>query len=107
MAIMDITKIEPLFQTVYELLDNNGIFVFSTQHPCFVTCTDRYITSHHYYGVAIEGQPEKQHCYHRSMQDIFNVCFKAGFVIDGFFEECFGDNKEIPMVMIVRVKKIK
>ena len=45
--------------------------------------------------------------YHRSIQDIFNLCFRAGFVIDGFYEECFKNNKEIPMVMIVRLKKVK
>lgn len=106
MAIMDITDITPLIQTVYELLDDGGVFVFATQHPCFVSLTDKYMTAHQYYGVAIEGQPEKQHYYHRSLQDIFNLCFKTGFVIDGFYEECFKDEKEIPMVIIVRLKKI-
>ena len=28
-------------------------------------------------------------------------------IIDGFYEECFKTNKEIPMVMIVRLKKVK
>ena len=37
MAIMDITDIEPLLMAVYELLQESGIFVFATQHPCFVT----------------------------------------------------------------------
>ena len=50
---------------------------------------------------------EEQIYYHRSIQDIFNLCFRAGFVIDGFYEECFKNNKEIPMVMIVRLKKVK
>jgi len=107
MAIMDIRDIEPLFMAVYELLDENGIFVFATQHPCFVTLTEKYMTPHSYYGIAIEGQPKKQIYYHRSMQDIFNLCFRAGFVIDGFYEECFKNNREIPMVMIVRLKKVK
>ena len=107
MAIMDITDIEPLFMAVYELLDENGIFVFATQHPCFVTLTEKYMTPHSYYGISIEGQPKKQIYYHRSMQDIFNLCFRAGFVIDGFYEECFKNNREIPMVMIVRLKKVK
>ena len=57
--------------------------------------------------IAIEGQPKEQIYYHRSIQDIFNLCFRAGFVIDGFYEECFKTNKEIPMVMIVRLKKVK
>ena len=100
MAIMDITDIEPLFMAVYELLEENGIFVFATQHPCFITLTEKYMTPHSYYDIAIEGQPEEQIYYHRSIQDIFNLCFRAGFVIDGFYEECFKNNKEIPMVMI-------
>lgn len=107
MAIMDITNIEPLFMAVYELLDEDGIFVFATQHPCFVTLTEKYMTPHSYYGIAIEGQPKEQIYYHRSLQDIFNLCFKTGFVIDGFYEECFKNEKEFPMVMIVRAKKIK
>ena len=98
---------EPLFMAVYELLEENGIFVFATQHPCFITLTEKYMTPHSYYDIAIEGQPEEQIYYHRSIQDIFNLCFRAGFVIDGFYEECFKNNKEIPMVMIVRLKKVK
>ena len=95
------------YMTVYELLEESGIFVFATQHPCFITLTEKYMTPHSYYGIAIEGQPEEQIYYHRSIQDIFNLCFRAGFVIDGFYEECFKNNKEIPMVMIVRLKKVK
>ena len=106
MAIMDITDIEPLLMAVYELLQESGIFVFATQHPCFVTLTEKYMTPHSYYDIAIEGQPKEQIYYHRSIQDIFNLCFRAGFVIDGFYEECFKTNKEIPMVMIVRLSLI-
>ena len=68
---------------------------------------EKYMTPHSYYDIAIEGQPKEQIYYHRSIQDIFNLCFRAGFVIDGFYEECFKTNKEIPMVMIVRLKKVK
>ena len=73
----------------------------------FLALTEKYMTPHSYYDIAIEGQPEEQIYYHRSIQDIFNLCFRAGFVIDGFYEECFKNNKEIPMVMIVRLKKVK
>lgn len=107
MAIMDIADIEPLFKAVNELLEANGVFVFATQHPCFVTLTEKYMTPHSYYGIAIAGQPNEQLYYHRAMQDIFNLCFRTGFVIDGFYEECYKSNREIPMVMIVRAKKIK
>ena len=76
-------------------------------YSSFITLTEKYMTPHSYYDIAIEGQPEEQIYYHRSIQDIFNLCFRAGFVIDGFYEECFKNNKEIPMVMIVRLKKVK
>ena len=82
MAVMDITDIKPLFTAVYNLIEDNGVFVFATQHPCFVTLTDKYMTPHSYYDIAIEGQPQKQCYYHRSLQDIFNMCFDTGFVIE-------------------------
>lgn len=106
MAVMDITDIKPLFQCVSDLLEEEGVFVFATQHPCFVTLTERYKTSHGYYGDAIPGQPKEQCYYHRSMQEIFNLCFQTGFVIDSFYEECYGQ-KETPDVMIVRARKRK
>ena len=107
MAVMDISEISALFRCVNQLLASNGVFVFATQHPCFVTLTEKYMTPHSYYGEAIAGQPQEQCYYHRSLQDIFNTCFQNGFVIDGFYEECFGDDKEIPAVIIVRVRKMK
>ena len=54
------TDIEPLLMAVYELLQESGIFVFATQHPCFVTLTEKYMTPHSYYDIAIEGQPKEQ-----------------------------------------------
>ena len=70
------------------------------------TYWEKYMTPHSYYDIAIEGQPQKQCYYHRSLQDIFNLCFDAGFVIDGFYEECYF-NKEIPDIIIVRAIKIE
>ncbi len=105
MAIMDIAQINKLFECVNKLLAEDGVFVFATQHPCFVTLTDKYLTSHSYHGVAIVGQPQKQCYYHRSLQEIFNLCFDSGFVIDGFYEECYG-TKEKPDVIIVRARKV-
>ncbi|MDD7092355.1 MAG: class I SAM-dependent methyltransferase, partial [Christensenellaceae bacterium] len=57
--------------------------------------------------IAIEGQPKEQIYYHRSIQDIFNLCFRAGFVIDGFYEECFKTNKEIPKICAMSQTGIK
>lgn len=105
MAVMDIADIRPLFKALGKLLAKDGIFVFATQHPCFVTLTEKYMTSHCCKGVAIEGQPKENLYFHRSLQDIFNICFENGFIIDGFFEECYMD-KEIPEIIIVRARKI-
>lgn len=79
MAIMDITDIEPLLMAVYELLQESGIFVFATQHPCFVTLTEKYMTPHSYYDIAIEGQPKEQIYYHRSIQYYIGTGILCGF----------------------------
>jgi len=44
MAIMDISDIEPLFRAVYDMLKSDGIFVFSSIHPCFQTPNMRKFT---------------------------------------------------------------
>ncbi|ABK61877.1 hypothetical protein [Clostridium novyi] len=102
--LMDISDISILFQCVNCLLKEDGIFVFATQHPCFVTLTEKYLSASSYNGEAISGQPMLQCYYHRSLQEIFNLCFQSGFVIDGFYEESFGV-KEKPDVIIVRARK--
>ncbi|MDD6674245.1 MAG: hypothetical protein PUE57_01125 [Lactimicrobium massiliense] len=104
MAIMDIADIRPLLSAVHDLLADHGIFVFATQHPCFVTRDDKYITAHSYEGEAIMRQPFKQLYFHRSLQDFFNVCFDTGFVIDVLAEIAW-KNSEIPEVIIVRARK--
>ena len=94
MAIMDITDIEPLLMAVYELLQESGIFVFATQHPCFVTLTEKYMTPHSYYDIAIEGQPKEQIYYHRSIQDIFNLCFRADLSLMDFMKNVLKPTKK-------------
>ena len=104
MALMDIADISPLMQAVYELLGQGGIFVFSSQHPCFVTRTQGYLSPCLTKDIAIEGQPNLQNYYHRSFQDIFQTCFQAGFVLDSFYEESFRGS-EIPAIFIARLRK--
>lgn len=104
MAVMDISDIEPLFKAVYDMLSEGGVFVFSTHHPCFTYPGEKYVSPSVHKGEAINGQPVLQNYYHRSMQEIFNVAFKAGFTIDGFFEET-ADDKERSIIMIVRLAK--
>lgn len=86
MAIMDITDIEPLLMAVYELLQESGIFVFATQHPCFVTLTEKYMTPHSYYDIAIEGQPKEQIYYHRSIQDILTFVLELDLSLMDFMK---------------------
>lgn len=105
MAIMDISDIEPLFKAIFDMLSENGIFVFATHHPCFTYPNNDYFTSCIHKGVAIEGQPMLQNYYHRSIQDIFNFAFKCGFIIDGFYEVPF-HGEDIPIIMIVRLRKL-
>ncbi|ONI40605.1 methyltransferase [Candidatus Epulonipiscium fishelsonii] len=104
MAIMDISKIAPLFKAVYDMLEQEGIFVFATHHPCFTYENDDYFTSCINKGIAVKGQPSLQNYYHRSIADIFNVAFDTGFCIDGFYEIPFRDEK-VPIIMIVRLTK--
>lgn len=104
MAVMDISDISPLMNAVYDLLERNGIFVFSSQHPCFVTRIDGYLSPCLTKGIAIEGQPYLQNYYHRSFQDIFQIGFQAGFVLDGFYEESFRGS-QIPAIFIARFRK--
>ncbi len=105
MAIMDISIIAPLFKAVNEMLDQNGIFVFATHHPCFTYENNDYFTDCTNKGIAIEGQPVLQNYYHRSIGNIFNEAFNNGFVVDGFYETPFLGEK-IPIIMAVRLRKI-
>lgn len=104
MAIMDMNDIEPLFQAVFTLLRENGVFVFTAHHPCFTYPNGDYFTSCIDRGEAIEGQPVLQNYYHRSIQDVLNAAFEAGFVLDGFHEVPF-PGRSTPIIMIVRLRK--
>ncbi len=104
MAIMDISEISPLFNAVYDMLYDDGIFVFATHHPCFTYENDDYFTSCINKGVAIEGQPMLQNYYHRSISDILSTAFKAGFLLDGFYELPF-KGQSVPIIMTIRLRK--
>lgn len=104
MAVMDIAVIEPLFRAVTTVLKPGGIFVFSFHHPCFVKPEGYYLTACIHEGEGIIGQPVKQLYYHHSLQDLMHLFFQTGFVIDGFFEEP-DDDKEVPVIIIIRLRK--
>ena len=115
MALMDMTTIDPLMDSLPFLLKPKGWFIFSIMHPCFQPAgltkfaesiesagtwevvkgvkISHYLTPTAWQGIGILGQPETQYYFHRSLQDIFNTAFRNGFVIDGFEEPGF---KEAP-----------
>ncbi len=69
-------------------------FVFATQHPCFVTLTEKYMTPHSYYDIAIEGQPKEQIYYHRSIQDIFNLVLELDLSLMDFMKNVLKPTKK-------------
>ncbi|MDV0444162.1 class I SAM-dependent methyltransferase [Methanorbis rubei] len=104
MAVMDIADINPLFFGVYELLCRNGIFVFTTHHPCFTYPHGQYLSSCIHKDTAIAGQPVLQNYYHRSLQEILGSAFAAGFVMDALHETA-DDDPEIPRIITIRLRK--
>lgn len=109
MALMDISNIAPLFEGVYKLLKEDGTFIFSTHHPCFMKPDGLYRTPTEHQGEAIKDQPQLQNYYHRSLQDIINCSLKSCFQVDGFYEgydvDKLGNHLEIPVIIIVRLRK--
>lgn len=108
MGLMDISDIEPLFDSLPQLLKPGGKFVFSIMHPCFqspeftafaeeteydgrtelksgVKIT-KYIKPASWKGIGVPGQPVRHFYFHRPLSLIFNLAFEKGFVVDGFEE---------------------
>ena len=139
MALFDISNVEPLIRSISDLIKPEGKFVFSILHPAFNSPPDmsmserrifsegRTINSYSvnvskyrspavYKSVAMDGQPELQLVFHRSMTALFNMCFDSGLVIDGFDEPTFGGKikhannlswfnlDDIPPVLICRIR---
>jgi 2-polyprenyl-3-methyl-5-hydroxy-6-metoxy-1,4-benzoquinol methylase len=131
MAVMDMTDIAPMARAVHRLVRDDGRFVVSTLHPAFnsgdvVIVTDEvvddrgvvrtysikrstYIRPSTDRGVGLEGQPHIQWYFHRSIQDIADVFFEAGWVIDGIEEPVLERSEspfaEIPGVLVLRFAK--
>jgi 2-polyprenyl-3-methyl-5-hydroxy-6-metoxy-1,4-benzoquinol methylase len=139
MALMDMAETQPLLRALKELLKPAGAFVFSVTHPCFHSASmerftelyeeesgrhtyrsgvkvSRYLTPFARKTEGIVGQPVPQLFFHRPLQVLFQSCFDAGFVIDGFEEPAlpqpeirrpgvrWSDMTEIPPILIVRVR---
>ncbi len=138
MALFDIADIEPLVKSLSRMLKVGGRFVFTVLHPCFNSIPDlqmvaekdfvggiathyslkfsRYITPSVDAGLAMPDQPVASYVIHRPLSEIFNICFDAGFVLDGIEEPVFGDEtpargviswddlREIPPVLEARIR---
>lgn len=72
----------------------------SLKAPLYKIVLERSASFQHYYLMQVYPPVPL------TVTDIFNLCFDTGFVIDGFYEECYF-NKEIPDIIIVRAIKIE
>jgi 2-polyprenyl-3-methyl-5-hydroxy-6-metoxy-1,4-benzoquinol methylase len=112
MALMDMSRIEPLLGALFQLLKPGGCFVFSMIHPVFqapdserfVECRDgedgrvayragikvsQYLTPQARKGEGIVGQPEAQYYFYRPLRVLLGTAFEAGFVMNGVEEPAF------------------
>jgi 2-polyprenyl-3-methyl-5-hydroxy-6-metoxy-1,4-benzoquinol methylase len=111
MAMMDMILIDPLLDSLRELLKPTGRFVFSLPHPCFnsndMTFTANFIIQNEMakqvFGVEIRqylshqpglsvgiiNQPQPHHFFHRPLNAIFSACFSGGFAIDALEEPAY------------------
>jgi 2-polyprenyl-3-methyl-5-hydroxy-6-metoxy-1,4-benzoquinol methylase len=139
MALMDMVQIEPLISASARLLMPGGCFVFSLLHPCFnsgitkqgmerhdiggelveeyFVRVSRYLPSITTKGFAMLGQPVPQLYFHRSLSELFQQFFSAGFVLDGLTEPSFGAKavrqkmfemviQEIPPALVARMRVV-
>jgi len=139
MALMDIPEIEPMARALAALLAPGGRFVFSTLHPSFNSAPGtsrvleqsdddtgvvrtyflkitRYITPTPGRGVALEGQPEIQWYFHRSLSDLLRPFLENGFVFDAVEEPALPPSMvepgapeavflDIPPILVARLRR--
>ncbi|HUG14773.1 MAG TPA: class I SAM-dependent methyltransferase [Thermomicrobiales bacterium] len=137
MALMDMADIEPLLRTLPRLLRPAGRFVFVIPHPCFNSNATRlsleeedrggeliatyavkitgYMTIPPGKAMGMPGEPLPHYYFDRPLSEVFNACFRNGFVLNGIEEPTFDDSvasarplswfsfKDIPPVLAARV----
>ena len=144
MALMDMSAIDPLMRALRRLLKPSSRFVFSVQHPAFnsnaVTLVleeedregvlvDTYSVKVRDYlhvppgkGAGMPGEPVPHPYFHRPLSELFEACFRAGFVVDGVEEPSFAEPEdgsrsatiglswenfaEIPPVLLARARPV-
>ena len=126
MVIMDMANIEPLMQVIPALLKPGGRFVFALLHPCFNTTGTflmaeqegingdfatkyaikvvQYLDQQPQKGTGIVGQPSTQYYFHRPLNELLGICFRAGLVMDGIDEPAFRHDDARPAPRILSWK---
>lgn len=108
MVLHDLPVIEPLLNTLSKLLRPNGCVVFSIPHPCFNmgevrldffsesphVSRARYVNAGHLEMKSKKNQPISQHCFHRSLAELFQSFFSVGMVLDRLEEPSVSQVKE-------------
>ena len=111
MALMDIPAIDPLFRAAAALLTKGGRFIFATMHPAFNSnnpifvqekldndgvVSDLYALKLRAYldfppvkGSGAPGEPAPHYYYHRTLGELLDSAFTAGFVLDALVEPAF------------------
>ncbi|GAA0422555.1 class I SAM-dependent methyltransferase [Virgibacillus salarius] len=100
MVIQDLADHEKAFRTMYRLLADKGIFIFSILHPCFVTPESGWertengeklhwnVDKYFYEGVYEQplGDKENMLLFHRTLTTYINTLIHTGFVLESIIE---------------------
>jgi 2-polyprenyl-3-methyl-5-hydroxy-6-metoxy-1,4-benzoquinol methylase len=102
MVLQDFAGYKKAIKQMYELLKENGIFIFSISHPCFSTPSCGWIRnekgekSHwktdRYFDEVVFEQPWPRGIkdgvlqFHRTLTSYFNTVIEAGFVVESLVE---------------------
>lgn len=101
MVIQDLANYKSAFQEMYRLLADQGSFIFSILHPCFITpeCgweksedsqklywkTDKYFYEGAYEQAGM-GNEEKMLLFHRTLSSYINALIQTGFLLEEIIE---------------------
>ena len=128
MALMDIPDIRATFSSVQRILEQDGIFVFSMTHPCFlppqsqfrikddgtiVREVNNYFIEEFWKSDNVNGVRGLVGSYHRTLSTYLNALMAAGLMIEYMVEppatgrvaERIPGYREVPVALIVRCRK--
>lgn len=117
MALMDMSDIDPLAESIRRLLKTGGRFVFTIMHPCFnhagshlfveeepnedgfrvvagVRIT-RYMSDFSSKGIGIRGQPVPQYYFHRPLHALLAPFLAQGLAMTGLVEKSFAGQPDV------------